>query len=406
MNQTSSNMSQESQYYEPDWATYVHIMDYVLLIAISIPYFHLSYYVFYNYTRNCLCKSYLLTIFNMSQELRSTTAPQTPDLELSNVASNSVSNSGSISNSSISAQISQQNTKTIAYAADNVDCSRKAILFIAITFSYIYVIFHTVLTTFRLHISDGWKLNYYICRCMGGSVLTYSFITARLFLYLFFILRAYDAFEGTHLGYKKSTIVSVIICGVIGSQSVGMPLLVNTILFKKIVIIQNDIGGDVCKFVPDPNTPSKLISTISFTWGLGLSAFGAVFAFYLLLNRLFKFIRNDKSNASKDKHNEFILLSTKLIILLSIIVCSTMFTYMIQILIPVDLSAVFGPLDNVVQMYCLWLTFNFTQKHYYRYFCGKTCIILCFPFIKSLTLTQHSFCCCCCTYYCGCNEKK
>eukprot|EP01084_Bolivina_argentea_P110938 198027_1 len=365
-------------YFEPIWATYCHIATFVSLIAISFPCCSLFYYGIYEYM-SYPCRKRQINISNMEQ--------QSP-----------ASNSGqsSASNSVQSSKQTLQTTKSLPWYI-------KTTLLVSISFSYIYVLLQAIFSTFRIGITDD--LNKWICLCWGGPVLSYIFICGRVILYWFFILRAFHIFKESAFGYTKSKVVYVFIAIVVGSQVIGVPLLILN-SYRSVTVYQNKAGGELCWFyTTDPNNKVKipLIYLIIHAYGGLIDIVTAIYSIYLVVNPLFKLIAiNEKSS----KNNGVILLVTRLLILLAVVVISSQMVMIIYLLLPVDFSAILYPLDVVINTYCLWLTFSFNDKYHYNYFCGISCVKICFPFVKAMALTNHNFFCCCCTYWCGCDKEK
>ena len=55
--------------------------------------------------------------------------------------------------------------------------------------------------------------------------------------------------------------------------------------------------------------------------------------------------------------------------------------------------------DAIVDIYCLWLTFKFSERLYYDYCGGRWCTKCLFPFVKTFAISVRYFCCDCCTDY-------
>eukprot|EP01084_Bolivina_argentea_P037385 69147_1 len=377
-------------YHEPPWASYCHSILCILLIAISIPCCNLFYYSIYEYISRCPCP--FRKYNNMSIQ-------NTPTIQSSHQSS-PTPNSNTFQIDSSDSSPYTQTQLMVNY----IPTSMKITLLISIIFSYTYVLLQTIFSIFRIGVHG--ILNKLTCRCLGGPVLSYIFICGRLFLYFFFILRAYMIFKDSPMQYKKSKIIGIFIIVILMSQAIGIPLVIISTA-RSITVYQNEIGGDLCWFYEtDPNSNAGTMSLIVHGYGALFDIGFAIFCIYLLINPLFRFIQIDVGRKHNKKNNDLMLLMTRLWILLVIVVISSQMTLIIYLLLPVDFSAILYPLDNVINMYCLFLTFKFNEKYYYKYCCGSNCMRLIFPFVKSMALTEHNFFCCCCTYWCGCNKDK
>ena len=89
-------------------------------------------------------------------------------------------------------------------------------------------------------------------------------------------------------------------------------------------------------------------------------------------------------------HNKLILLISKFFILLSCVVVSSQFV-LITFIIFRDFVLILYSLDTIINIICLWLTFNFSDEWYNKYFCGRCCTKCCFPFIKMIALSCNEY---------------
>merc|ERR1712154_278539 len=100
--------------------------------------------------------------------------------------------------------------------------------------------------------------------------------------------------------------------------------------------------------------------------------------------------------------------ATKLSLLLFIAILTSHISFMLNLFIPL-MSGVIFSVDNLINVYCLWLSFKINDKVYKKYFCGDGWTILCFPIIKSVAICcyeeRNCHCCCCCVC-CTCDQIK
>merc|ERR1712228_248032 len=64
------------------------------------------------------------------------------------------------------------------------------------------------------------------------------------------------------------------------------------------------------------------------------------------------------------------------------------------------MSGIMFSMGNMVNAYCLWLSFAVNDQIYKKYFCGNRLSKWCFPVIKSVAICcyeeRNCYCCCCC----------
>ena len=87
-----------------------------------------------------------------------------------------------------------------------------------------------------------------------------------------------------------------------------------------------------------------------------------------------------------NKVNDILLLTTKLLDLLLIAIITSEIALIFFLTI---FSSIYG-VDSCVNMYCMYLSFGFSNKIYRKLFCGNQCIRCSFPFIKMWAFTTCS----------------
>ena len=158
----------------------------------------------------------------------------------------------------------------------------------------------------------------------------------------------------------------------------------------------------------------------------------AYLSLHLLVAKLFRliYVQNIEAATVSEKNtdaatfhrrtqqsNRMILSVSRLAILLSVAIASSQTAVILLLVAPHFVFCIYS-VDCAVNMYCLWLNFNFATKYYQTWFCGTQCMKNCFPLIKTLALTcegcsdgerngcaQCGICCCYCCSHC-CNEKE
>lgn len=102
--------------------------------------------------------------------------------------------------------------------------------------------------------------------------------------------------------------------------------------------------------------------------------------------------------------NKVLMISTKLLILVFVAIISAQLTLLIYLWI----SGEAYEFDSCINIFCLWLTFHFSDKYYKKLFCGKHCIKTYFPCFKAIAVgcdrdgneinctNTKEICCCCC----------
>eukprot|EP01083_Nonionella_stella_P286365 974776_1 len=409
-------MSEETLLYDPEepWVSYAHFIVYILWIAISIPCCDMTYKLsagvsgcpfarFTSYLPNLSSNTNL----EVSAPIERTASGDrdrdpSPYLDPQNPQTHKpAASASSYRSTSQSPSPNQPRAQTKNQLSDHMTWHLKLTLFLSIFLAYLYVLLQAFFSTFRIGLSG---LSVLICRGLGGPVLSYLFICGRLFLYLFFLLRAYVIFQGSFFQHKQSRLICIFIATFIASQVIGIPMFVLN-EERDLKVLTNQVGGDICWFFItdiDHSHHINLWFTIVHAYGYLLDNIFAILSIYMITKPLCVCIRQSKNN----KGNEMVVLVSRLWIVLVIAVVSSQLTLVLYLLLPVDFSAIIFPFDNVVNMYCLWLTFTQNEKWYFKYFCGKRCMKTMFPFVKSMALTNHTFCCCCCTYCWVCDAEK
>eukprot|EP01083_Nonionella_stella_P178781 632654_1 len=278
-------MSEETLLYDPEepWVSYAHFIVYILWIAISIPCCDMTYKLgagvsgcpfarFTSYLPNLSSNTNL----EVSAPIERTASgdrdrdpspyldpqnPQThkPAASASSYRSTSQSPSpnqpraqthkpaasaSSYRSTSQSPSPNQPRAQTKNQLSDHMTWHLKLTLFLSIFLAYLYVLLQAFFSTFRIGLSG---LSVLICRGLGGPVLSYLFICGRLFLYLFFLLRAYVIFQGSFFQHKQSRLICIFIATFIASQVIGIPMFVLN-EERDLKVLTNQVGGDICWF--------------------------------------------------------------------------------------------------------------------------------------------------------------
>merc|ERR1712207_78139 len=131
-------------------------------------------------------------------------------------------------------------------------------------------------------------------------------------------------------------------------------------------------------------------------------------------------------------HNKLVLLMSKFFLILSTVVVSSQFM-LVMFIIFRDYVIILYSIDTIINVICLYLTFNSADVYYTKYFCGRCCTKCCFPCIKAVALSCceysvtyqethdmkhrcvgnnkcciYCYCCCfsSCRYFCFWSENK
>ena len=89
-------------------------------------------------------------------------------------------------------------------------------------------------------------------------------------------------------------------------------------------------------------------------------------------------------------HNALVLLMSKFFLILSTVVLSTQFM-LVMLIISRDYVTILYSIDTIINIICLYLTFNFSDDYYNKYFCGRCCTKCCFPCIKAVALSCSEY---------------
>ena len=152
-------------------------------------------------------------------------------------------------------------------------------------------------------------------------------------------------------------------------------------------------------------------------------------AVYLLVSKLCALIVSDPTDSKKiksrasatgtvcrfhistAKHNQFVLLMSKLIILLVITMLISYISFAMSF-IPRFIIVAFA-LAVMVHLWCLYLNFKFSKHVFDNWFGGRACTKWCFPCMKTMALSWKDrkcgccyVCCHCCCYMCCLDEEQ
>ena len=279
------------------------------------------------------------------------------------------------------------------------------------------------------------------------------FITAKALLYNYFILRANDTFFGTAYAFSTCFIQSILPIELI--VGFGFIFTVDYWLWVDGKYTLDDTpwnNGKIC-IVSVPSDTYNDIATM-FMLGAFMEIILALITFWILFNKLIIIIQNTTPNIDEytikkkktssiiqteeydprsivmnlslntedekepevissktatefmaaravnfhsdtKKNNKLFFLLTKLLTLL-----------IVQIIMILIASIYFWVthyvwsgyvVDGIVDIYCLWLTFKFSERYYYNLFGGRWCTKYLFPWVKTFAIRFKYFCCDCCT---------
>eukprot|EP01083_Nonionella_stella_P039947 108644_1 len=283
------------------------------------------------------------------------------------------------------------------------------------------------------------------------------FVIAKAFLYNYFILRANDTFWDTAYQYNQCCIQLVLPLELITIFSIMYPVSHIFLYDIQYDVQSTDInGGEICILHFPGTTYSH--QTIAFAIGGCIDLIFSCVAAGFLLFKLFIVIQQSSQDANYDAkihkvndtdpkrtmllseqhvdinnneciisasdvyvfhsdtntNNKMLLLITKLLVLLLV----QMIAMIVAATLYVSTSLIFWSyvIDSCVDVYCLFLTFKFSEKYYYERFCGMRCSKCMFPCVKTIGLGyQCTYCkrglhlddrvfkpCCRCCGYCVC----
>merc|ERR1712228_422696 len=234
-----------------------------------------------------------------------------------------------------------------------------------------------------------------------GSILIYCFVLSRMTVYIFFILRAFYAFRGSVLQYNTKMIASLIICIIVYCNVVGTTLIYFIETGLKANIAHNSIGERCLRIPVDDNSSAQLLILVLNIFSIVMDTLAQFLPTYLLLSKIFQSIFEFNNDNPK-----FILLATKQTVLLFIVIISKQIWLLLGFFVPL-MSGIMFSMDNMVNAYCLWLSFAVNDQIYKKYFCGNKLTKWCFPVIKSVAICcyEERNCCCCCVC-CTCDAIK
>ena len=313
----------------------------------------------------------------------------------------------------------------------------KICLYFSLILSYAYVLlafWHTLffLGIFKRH---WFPLQQWQCKTLGIiPIVCYS--SARLLLYLFFMIRTYHTFESTKYRYPGFCINTLIISCIICALLTIIPSVYIQYTWTHFNIFTSG-NSQWCE--KERATRFRLAAV--FYFGSFLDCVYAIICVYLLTSRLLQMIRkhtkillneedtpyvqmrdshphsqsndddldNDDDNLSAlssfhsktATNNRLIVMICKLLILLIFVVISSQATVTVYTFTHEGVF-IYYSFDVCINTYCLWLSFGFTKHIYYTYFCGKKCIKCCFPCIKTLAIS----CRCCKSNNISINQQR
>merc|ERR1711933_119129 len=92
-------------------------------------------------------------------------------------------------------------------------------------------------------------------------------------------------------------------------------------------------------------------------------------------------------NSTKQMNKILLLISKLMLLLITSILTSQIALVLFLTIVP----RAYG-IDSCVNIYCMYLSFGFTEKVWKNFFCGNKCVQCSFPFIKMWAFTE-SICC-------------
>eukprot|EP01084_Bolivina_argentea_P045114 83036_1 len=385
---------------KPEYIRFVHIPVYITLIASILPAFHLLNKTICLFT--CCSIAPRLNINVTRQQSESTESPTSPPAE------------------------SDQENDII------LSNKLKFFIFVSIICSILYVMCTSYQTTIMFLPHEDTRLYYSQCVSLGGlRVLFYTF--GRVFLYFFFLLRTHETFRDSAFGFKKITLRLMFLFPMSAIFLSILPLCyLQGNQMKWYVLPDTSGGGTYCVSEPKSKSIENLYKIV-LIYSCVIDIMNAYFCIHLLVSKLFKMIyaSMETKNVSPttntsismadvkyfhgqtNSHNRLIKMMSKLIILLTIAVISSQITVIMAVVVP-DFLYMWYSMDCCINLYILWLNFNFTDKYYRKYFCGNKCIRCCFPLVKTMAIScndecngnnDHSLCkeIFCCFWY-GCKH--
>ena len=246
-------------------------------------------------------------------------------------------------------------------------------------------------------------------------IISISYYCGKSFLYLYYILRAAGAFKGTSMEYtqKQLIVFSIIIImqGII--SGIGWPTF--QLPFTKVATDQNGYYYCIVTATVEQDYTYHHVLTYFLIYATISETCVAIWTVWLFIGNLFKMSYNTfqmrKKSFSTDqvgksmknimeldcdnadhvqiwykytkKVNGILLIVTKLLILLLI---SIFTSYIALIFYLTIFSRVYG-VDCCINVYCMYLSFSFTDRIWSKLFCRKQCVSCSFPWIKTWAFT-------------------
>eukprot|EP01083_Nonionella_stella_P072161 194362_1 len=398
-----------SEFYEPIWITYAHLILFLVFILISLPTCHLLHYALSKYcpctASECPCfKSKLVKQF----EEQSTTGKTAP---AGSTAEKSISGTETVTSSTVTSTAKVKASKG-RHKRDTFPTGLRITLVISILISFLFVALQTFFVPFVLRMG-GIHLSFWMCRYLG-FVLVLVFVSGRMMINIFFVLRAYYSFKSSKtLRYDVRVITVVVVVMVCVSATTAIPIMILMETELKPSIAYNNIGERCFRIPKEEDSKGPFYINLGYMFGTLSDVTMQFVSLYLLLSKLFAHIRRSRklrgdNGELKKTDVYFMLLATRLSILFLIIVVTSQMTLVLFMMVPL-LNPILYSIDNMINVYCLWLSFSMNDNVYKKYFCGEQLTKVCFPFISSVAVCcdeeRNCHCCCCCVC-CTCDAKK
>ena len=277
------------------------------------------------------------------------------------------------------------------------------------------------------------------------------FILAKVFLFNYFILRANDTFCGTAYEFHPFFIQSILPFELLIVFCIIFPIQYWIIPHSEIDIVSTSIdNGQICILHFNQNMSFYglyILLSIGGITEIIFSCIGLSLLFYKLIiviqctttadiyesmlsqNKQAKDIKsgslidqkmslnNSMTTTTTDSNtqriadkiivfhdntaniNRSLLLITKLLCLLCVQILFIVLAVTIYFITEMRIGYT---VNAVCDIYCLWLTFKFSERYYYEWCLGTKCTKICFPFVKELALSIR---CLCCDLFCDHKQK-
>ena len=252
-------------------------------------------------------------------------------------------------------------------------------------------------------------------------------------IYIFYILRTNDIFKDTTYEQSKRVKHGIFVyIAIINLYALIVIIFASCNADTTVEILQIRGYGAYCMV---RISYFGAIHYILFIFHNGLLE---IYTMYMMVSRCFRLIfdanaemmkHKVKGNSIDDcgfhrltsKDNTIVLSSTRIIILFIVTMVSSivaLFCFNFFTEIP-NIGNIVYQFDDLIKVYCLLLTFSFSNRYYRKYFCGNYCTKCCFPYIKMFALTCGSdkrsecktcecmlYCCYCCRYCCNKSKRN